>query len=143
MEIAITPLAKSELLRQIKDIMVLDQVIVGERWSEINFLFDLPEKWELSLQILAEERIAGFLIASLKNQCIHIHRLAVSNQFQNLGLGKQMVNLIQKEARRKNINFITLKVLYSNTGAIRFYKRLGFELKNQEKHNVWMELRLN
>lgn len=142
MEIVITSLTKSEMIRQIKEIMLLDQAIVGERWSEENFLFDLPEKWTLSLQALADGLMIGFLVASHKKDAVHIHRLAVGNQFQNLGVGKLLVDQIKTLTGRRNIKLITLKVLGTNTDAVRFYERLGFVLKDRENHNVWMELSL-
>lgn len=137
------PLTKSEMTKRIKEILLIDQAIVGEGWSEENFLFDLPEKWELSRQILAHDLIAGFLIASHKNNAIHIHRLVVSNKFQNMGIGKQLVDEILAAARGRKIKLITLKVLSTNTDAIRFYERLRFVNKGHENQNIRMEFRLN
>ncbi|MEQ8361393.1 MAG: GNAT family N-acetyltransferase [Cyclobacteriaceae bacterium] len=139
----ITALTKSEMIRQIKEILLIDQAIVGERWSKENFLFDMPEKWGLSLQILANNLIVGFLVASYKNNSIHIHRLAVGKEFQKQNIGKQLVDEIQATAKRRNIKLITLKVLSTNTDAIRFYERLGFVLKDRENLNQWMQFRLN
>lgn len=143
MEIEVMPLSKSEMIRNIEKILLLDQVIVGEEWIKDNFLAELPEKWQFSFQAYAEDLMAGFLVASRKEHAVHIHRLAVGNQHQNMGVGNRLMNALINESRGKNIESITLKVLHSNIKAIEFYKRLGFKLRNRENHNIWMGLSLS
>ncbi len=143
MEIGITPLTKAEIIRQMAQILLLDQIIVGEKWVEENFLVELPDKWQLSFQAQAGDLIAGFLIASRKMRAIHIHRLVVGNRLQNMGVGKRLVNSLIETSKERGMECITLKVLNTNKNAIEFYKKLGFKLKDRENHNIWMELYLN
>lgn len=141
--VEINPLTKGIMDQHVKEFLLIDDSIQGEKWSRENFLFDLPEKWNLSLQVLSNQTLAGFLIASNKDNAFHIHRLAIGSDFQNQGLGRQLVERLQHIARTRKVKLITLKVLNTNTDAIRFYERIGFVLKQREKQNVWMELNMN
>jgi ribosomal protein S18 acetylase RimI-like enzyme len=55
-------------------------------WTEENFRYDLPFKWELSRLAVNGERMAGFWIASasVPGNC-HTHRVAVHPAYQGQG----------------------------------------------------------
>jgi len=140
MLVTIEPLNKNKLKQEIDTILSIDAHTPGEKWSAENFYLDLPEKWTLSLSLLTEGSVVGFLIASFKNTAIHIHRLAVLKKYQKKGFGKLLIDELIKHARRLKVNRLTLKVARVNIPGIAFYTRLGFVLTKSENLNDWMEI---
>lgn len=134
----IADLEKKLLLGQMSDFLKIDEVIGQELWSESNFLSDLPNKWNLSLIATSNKKLIGFLIASRKELSIHIHRLAIKQQFQSDGIGKTMVlRLIEKGESYKLP--ITLKVHQENIRALKFYKKLDFKSMRKSGTNIEMQ----
>ena len=89
-------------------------------WTEENFLFDAPKKWELSF--LSD---AGVAIMSMPEPAhVHLHLLAVRPSSRGQGHGSR---IMQEIKRRAGENRLTLKVPHDSAGAVSFYKRNGFE----------------
>jgi ribosomal protein S18 acetylase RimI-like enzyme len=103
--------------------------IKDEYWRDEHFLHELPDKWRFSFIVFLNTRLCGFLIASQKEGAVHIHKFVVDNWLQGRGVGTAMLNHLRKQISAP----ITLKVHQSNTKALRFYRKHGFEL--QSSHN--------
>lgn len=104
--------------------------ISGEYWNENNFLSELQKKWEYSFMVTADEgKMVGFLIASEKEQSVHIHKFVVDLPFQGKGLGTLMLDNILKQAGGKPV---TLKVQKSNPQALAFYRKKGFVINGSQ-----------
>ncbi|MFD1068205.1 GNAT family N-acetyltransferase [Oceanobacillus locisalsi] len=56
--------------------------------------------------------------------CIEVARLAVTNDFQHKGIGRQIIHNITRIARTVNERFISLDALYEN---LDWYEKIGFE----------------
>jgi len=89
-------------------------------------LMELPEKWELSRLVVHRQEPIGFIVASLKGERIHIHRLVVKDSHRELGLGTALLRAMAETASRRSLPTLTLKVSKQNKQAIRFYLHLGF-----------------
>ncbi len=139
----IHPLTKEKLKEQLAVLLAVDAATPGERWTAENFLCDLPDKWELSFFSTNDaQEVSGFVVASSKNESIHIHRLAVGGNFQARGIGKQFVEAVKNKALDRKVRSITLKVATQNASAILFYHKLGFFISGGEGINHCMELKL-
>jgi ribosomal protein S18 acetylase RimI-like enzyme len=120
-------LDKVELERHLEALLAIDAGTRGEPWSAQHFRTERPGKWECSrLAIEPPGTVVGFLVASLREGALHVHRAAVGRERRGTGLGTALLAEAGREARRRGLESVTLKVASDNDGAIRFYDRLGF-----------------
>jgi ribosomal protein S18 acetylase RimI-like enzyme len=52
----------------------------------------------------------------------------VKPEFRNLGLGTQMLEVLEAEIARRGFRIITLNVACDNSGALRLYGRMGYKV---------------
>ena len=57
----------------------------------------------------------------------HLNLLAVHPGFQNLGIGRRLVEWLEESARTAGIFLVRLELRAVNEGAHAFYQRLGYE----------------
>jgi ribosomal protein S18 acetylase RimI-like enzyme len=95
----------------------------NEYWNADHFLAELNRKWDLSFYVTNEEdKVVGFLIASEKEQSIHIHKFVVDQSVQKIGLGRRMLERIISQTTKP----VTLKVEIENVNASQFYLKNKF-----------------
>lgn len=100
-----------------------------EEWGEKEFLMDLPDKWKLSHSVVgANNELIGFLIASRKGDCAHIHRFAVREKWRHMGVGKRLFQRFVISVKREGLQWVTLTVGAENQEGILFYRQLGFQI---------------
>ena len=87
--------------------------------------FDTDTSGEYIMVARVRDKIAGFVSAWLQDN--FIHHLYVDNEYQNKGIGTQLLKRIIPTLKHP----ITLKCVKSNTPAIRFYLRNGWEPKSE------------
>lgn len=59
----------------------------------------------------------------------HIVSIAVKPEYRGMGIGRSLMEAAIKALReRYGVKYVYLEVRVSNTGAIRFYERLGFRI---------------
>lgn len=69
---------------------------------------------------------------SLPYDCIVQYKFAVcmdlyvSPAYRKMGVAKELLNAIKEWAKRRELNFIEIKVLVGNDNAIRLYEREGY-----------------
>jgi ribosomal protein S18 acetylase RimI-like enzyme len=138
MKVTIHTLSRNYLEQYIEQfISLLHRNLTDEYWASEHFLTDLPYKWELSLYALNElNSIAGFLIASRKQNAIHIHKFVVDTSEQSSGLGTSLLTRLLKTTDQD----ITLNVSLDNPRAIAFYKKNGFVITDQTDTRYTMTL---
>ncbi|MBT8143957.1 MAG: GNAT family N-acetyltransferase [Gammaproteobacteria bacterium] len=78
------------------------------------------------LVALEGRRLAGFAIMSYGDTNAHLNLLAVDPAYRMQGLGRRMVDWLEKTARNAGIFRITLEVRAQNFGGRCFYKALGY-----------------
>jgi ribosomal protein S18 acetylase RimI-like enzyme len=115
--------ALEECLGQLVEI---DRDTIGEPWTEPHFRLDLPEKWDHSAVLVDEGVVQGFAIVSRKPGSLHVHRIAVARESRGMGYGPLLLAHVAVCAAREGVPNVTLRVSTANSGAVRFYNRLGF-----------------
>ncbi|NCC67273.1 MAG: GNAT family N-acetyltransferase [Clostridia bacterium] len=113
------------------------------QWDELypdrQILAEDIEKNELTVGILDGEIACAYVVNSECDEeyengewkypdtsfCV-IHRLCVSPQFQNRGLGAKTVTHIETQLRKENVETIRLDAYTLNPYALRLYDRLGY-----------------
>lgn len=58
----------------------------------------------------------------------YFHSFRIRSQFRNAGLGIQMMDVVETDLLRRGFLYLSLNVVAENTGALRLYKRLGYEI---------------
>lgn len=100
-------------------------------WTDVEFLSDLPGKWELSFGAWLTQPVA-YCVMSRKFGAPHIHQFMVHPELRGRGVGEKML----AEAVKRGA--VTLKVDAKNEGAIRFYKRHGWQAGKNVGQYLWM-----
>lgn len=72
------------------------------------------------------ERMAGFAIMRYGDDDAHLDLLAVAPGFRRLGIGRQLLQWLEKCAVVGGTFNVALEVRASNRGAQRFYRRMGY-----------------
>lgn len=75
----------------------------------------------------------GYLVLKETLDEIYVENLLIENEYQNLGIGKSVMEKIIERANHEK-KMIQLQVFKINIKAQKFYKNLGFE-KNLETEN--------
>ena len=74
----------------------------------------------------AGERIAGFGIMRYGAEAAHLDLFAVDRPWQRQGLGRRLLEWLERPARVAGLARIVLEVRADNAGARAFYERLGY-----------------
>lgn len=116
-----------------------------EQYPSIEILREDIKRNELYIGIL-ESRIAAVFAMSRKNDEAYnnggwgyegekiavIHRLCVDPKFQGCGIGRQVMQFIEKTALEKGIKAIRLDVFSENPYALRLYEKSGYRKTGKE-----------
>ena len=102
-----------------------------EAWNEEAILKELPDKFNISVVILLENKLAGYLINSMKSNTFYIHKFVVSPEHVGRGLGTFILKHIKLN---QPLRAIELKVSKSNLNAIAFYRKENFEIIDENKN---------
>jgi ribosomal protein S18 acetylase RimI-like enzyme len=90
---------------------------------------ELPGKWRFSRAARnLSGTLVGFWIASVRSPAtLHTHRVGVAPEYRNAGVGRRLFQEVLREAELADLSVMTLLVSEEATGAIGFYRQLGFE----------------
>jgi len=70
--------------------------------------------------------VAGYIIAFIDDDELHIANLAVDEPFRRRGIARNLIGKLIELARRNRCHYVKLEVRRSNAVAIRLYKVCGF-----------------
>lgn len=109
-------------------VMSRDLIETGLRWSWTPARVAASLRSPIALVVVARasERIAGFGIMRYGDDDAHLDLLAVNHDHRRTGLGRRLVEWLEKPALVAGISAIFLEVRASNHGAQAFYERLGY-----------------
>ena len=71
--------------------------------------------------------VTGYYWIEERGRELHLHGLVVKGDFQGKGIGTQTLQMLWDE-HKDTKDFIELGVRQNNTGAIRLYQRLGYQI---------------
>jgi ribosomal protein S18 acetylase RimI-like enzyme len=80
----------------------------------------------VSLLIVQRDEPIGRLILNCAAERWHIVDIVLLPAERGQGLGTEILDALDASARQRGVGALTLSVLASNTGALRFYLRHGF-----------------
>ena len=84
--------------------------------------------FQIFLKIVVKNHIIGSVRAYKENETCFIGKLIIDPDFQNQGIGTNLLRNLIKELTLNNIKQVILEVRKNNKKAIRFYQKHGFEI---------------
>ena len=99
---------------------------------KIAFKYYILHKTDLIYSILLDKTIIGFFIIKMsKNKTIaFLEKLAIDPYYQNIGLGKQVLEYIENLVKDLNIYKIRLQTEEKNKKLVDFYTVNGYKVIN-------------
>ena len=106
--------------------------------SEENFTKIFAQFVDELLLYKKNDEILGLIgITKLPYRSSHvayIHKLAINPNSQNKGIGSKIFNQVISDLKKDGISRIELKVESDNHNAIKFYKKIGFQIEGTLKN---------
>jgi ribosomal-protein-alanine acetyltransferase len=127
MEIAIMNHSHTETLAD------LEKLCFSKPWSKRSLDNQIGSLHAYFITALEDEAILGYGgMHCVAGEC-YIDNIAVFKHRRNKGVGSAIIQALEKEARRRNSEFISLEVRISNM-AVELYKKLGFVEEGRRKN---------
>jgi len=101
------------------------------RWTPAKVRWHIDDKDTMVLIASREGVMAGFAIMRFGDHQAHLFLLAVRPDFRRTGIGRSMMEWLEKSCRTAGIQAIRLEVRASNRAALRFYRQLGYRFLGQ------------
>lgn len=111
---------------QLDQVLDLEARAFEHPWSPELVARELEQDHSMILVISSEDRVAGFVIAWLVVDELHILNVAVDPSLRRRGLARLLLGELLDRAQRCGMSLATLEVRVSNEAAIRLYEGLGF-----------------
>lgn len=80
-----------------------------------------------------DNQLVGFGIMTYHDELANLDLLAVKLRYRYHGIGRQIVQWLEKVALTAGIFTISVQVREINTGAIKFYKKLGYKIIDERR----------
>ncbi|MCK5548055.1 MAG: GNAT family N-acetyltransferase [Thermoplasmata archaeon] len=116
----------------LSEIMKLSYSSLGEDYSPSLYM-NIYSYWPEGFMVAEDAgSIIGFVAGVLSdNHSARILLLAVRDDLRFRGTGTMLFNAFLNESALRGLKAISLEVRKSNTSAIRFYTRLGFQISGE------------
>ncbi|CAM3951424.1 Acetyltransferase (GNAT) family protein [Vibrio aerogenes CECT 7868] len=76
---------------------------------------------------------AGLVCYRQKAESLHIHLLVTFSSQQRQGVASRVITLLKGQACRQNLS-LTLSCIKNNHPALHLYRKLGFEVQEEDEH---------
>lgn len=120
-----------------KETMVEHYINAGKDVNEESLLSRIHYQFEHAKIILLDHQKIGLLKVAEQDNEIEIFQIQIAPNYQNKGIGRQIVQSILKEASTKKIP-VKLSVLKINK-AQTLYQNLGFEIYDENEFSYFMK----
>src|SRR5438132_4804941 len=78
-------------------------------------------------------KLAGFIVARLIADELHVNNVAVRHEFRGQGIGSALLETSLDQARERRATIARLEVRAGNEAAQRLYQRCGFEVVGRRR----------
>lgn len=137
-EVLIRPMLSSDL----DSVISIEELSFLHPWTRDQFMVELGREpisqchvavWEGSENVLEKGTIAGFIMAWLVVDELHINNLAVAPEARRNGIAAALLENSFREAIDLGAGWCQLEVRASNTPARGLYRRYGFKPLGKRK----------
>ena len=98
------------------------------RWTPAKVKQQINDKETMVLVASKNGVTAGFAIMRFGDDQAHLFLLAVRPEFRREGIGRSLMQWLEKSCRTAGIRQVRLEVRAKNRGALKFYRKLGYRL---------------
>ncbi|WP_407887068.1 ribosomal protein S18-alanine N-acetyltransferase [Levilactobacillus sp. N40-8-2] len=128
----VTYFVAKALFTDIPEMIEIERAVYAGQapWDSTAFANELRrEKDRLYLVIRKNDKLLAFIGSTFdeRNRDAHITNIAVLPEYQGKGLGRFLLKIMIKKARKLNYKTVSLEVRVSNKSAQRLYRDLQFE----------------
>ena len=96
-------------------------------WTQSRVRYHMRDRECAVIVARSGRTVVGFSIMQFYDEHAHLNLLAVNPGYQNLGIGRMLVEWLEESARTAGIFLVRLELRADNEGARSFYRRLGYE----------------
>lgn len=96
------------------------------RWTPTRVAASIRAANVNVLVACVQGEIVGFAIMRYGAEEAHLDLLAVDSPYRRVGIGRQLIEWLEKCAKIAGIFSVTLEVRVANPGAQRFYEQIGY-----------------
>jgi ribosomal-protein-alanine acetyltransferase len=127
--------------KDLKEVVSIEQGVFRHPWSEEFFKLILQDcnNWIITLRRetmllgyggyhLLKKQLSFLPVTASPYGIIHLINIAINPSFQHQGFGTLLIELLFRNAKRRNAGYCYLEVRPSNTKAFRFYQHSGFSV---------------
>ena len=115
------------------DVLELERSVQAFPWTQRNFEDALAAGYGAWV-MRREQKLVGFCVAMAAPDDLHLLVIAVDRELHRQGVGKRLMQMVQRTAQDLGVPRILLEVRPSNTRALAFYDRLGFQKIGERKN---------
>lgn len=128
----VTYFVAKALFTDIPEMIEIERAVYSGQapWDSTAFANELRRnKDRLYLVIRKDDKLLAFIGSTFdeRNRDAHITNIAVLPEYQGKGLGRFLLGIMIKKARKLNYKTVSLEVRVSNKSAQRLYRDLQFE----------------
>lgn len=128
----VTYFVAKALFTDIPEMIEIERAVYSGQapWDSTAFANELRrEKDRLYLVIRKNDKLLAFIGSTFdeRNRDAHITNIAVLPEYQSKGLGRFLLGIMIRKARKLNYKTVSLEVRVSNQNAQRLYRDLQFE----------------
>lgn len=118
-------------LKKIDELLELDNSLFEQSKYTFQQFHQMFQQDEYKIWIYAQEKIVAYAIVYKNFDFYELFKIGVSKEFQNTGIGSQLLMEIKKECGSIPLK---LEVSSKNLNAIAFYKNMGFKKDGLRKN---------
>lgn len=87
--------------------------------------------WDSDLVMIAEHEgeVAGVIVGTIDGTRGYFYRLAVNPALQGMGIGRKLVEALEKRFEERGVTRVFIMVNQDNKKVLPFYQQLGYEVK--------------
>ena len=101
------------------------------RWTPARIRRAIDDRETMVLVASIDGELEGFAVMKFRDEDAHLLLLAVQPKARRSGIGRAMLDWLEKSCRTAGIRHIRLEVRVSNRPARRFYENQGYRLVSQ------------
>ncbi|WP_263382784.1 GNAT family N-acetyltransferase [Granulicella arctica] len=122
-------------------VKALVQMVVDETYAGLWAAPPLPigdEDWSMASVALLEDALPGdALVGMVLTNAAWIDDLWVLREYRGRGIGKLLLEHAEAEIAARGSDVMRLRVVKSNTNAVRFYERYGWHVERELLHETF------
>lgn len=111
----------------------LEQACFTEPWSKAQISECLKHPYDQVWILETEGKIAGYCNFRVIAGEGELMRIAVAPFFRGRGYSRRLMGILTQDARKNQVEAVTLEVRASNHPAINLYKSYGFKIESVRK----------